>query len=318
MITNPKPYILHGINIRDNDYGKAVILSHNQLNESREFMLKNNINGIEINYMFGGESEDLEYLKEFTFVKHLRIVNRNADLTGIKYLKQLETLELGVENNQYFDFTAFPNLRACYFTWSKQKESIFKCENLEHLGIEKYLNRDLALFHNLKKLTTLGIGNSKIQELKGIENLAGLKKLRLSYLNNISNLKGVEHLTYLETLELYGLRKLNSIDNIANLDSIKMLSIDKCNAINELTSLENLRHLKKLVLNNMGDLKTLNSIENLHELEELFFIENTNILDGNLNPIKMLQKYSLVKFSFKNRKHYNLKREELGWPQCLS
>lgn len=309
MIVNTKPYNFKGYLIRENDYGKALILSDIDVDKSAIFIEQENIKGIEINYSLGYSNKNLQILSLFPSVKHIRIVNHTMDLSGLFFLKRLETLELGVENSQPIDFSLFPKLKECFFSWRKGSESIFKSTNLLKLGISKFPYENLNKISELSNLISLRISSNKLKSLHTTKELVNLKELKLSFVSNLINLNGIESFKGLDDLELYNIKKLDDLSKMKFLMNLKFLNIENCKKIFDIKELKFLSHLEVLYLNNCGDIKSLTPLKNLVKLKKLHFIENTKIIDGDLN---LLKNKSFDSLFFQDRRHYSHKKDELN------
>ncbi len=309
MITNSKTLEYKTFLFRENDYGRALILDEKRINESVDFIKKHNILGLEINYTLGYSSKSLSCLSLFSEnIKHIRIVNHTVEVSGLYNLKNLITLELGDESKQSIDFSFFKFLKRCFFSWRKGSESIFECNKLTHLGIEKFPFSDLTKIEVFKELVYLGIGNSKIESLNTSIKLLSLKEISLSYLRGLDSLDGLSYFPNLNKLDLYNINSLINIKGVINCLELNFLSIEKCKLISDLSYLSTLKELKVLYLDNCGSIKSLKPLENLMKLDELHFIENTDILDGDL---QFLLNKRIKSLYFRDRRHYSHKRKEL-------
>lgn len=308
MIQNITPYEYKGFLIRDNDYGKALILDSKNVGRSANFVKKERIEGLEINYSLGYTDSGLECLSMFDTVKHIRIVNHKINIEGLYYLKELETLELGDESNQEVDFTQFPSLRQCFFSWRRRSESVFQCSRLEKLGIEGYPYESLDSISNLTKLVYLGIGNARnLITLKGIEKFINLNEMSLSSLPKMTGL-GLELNSAIEKIELFDMKELTDLGNLSRLTRLKTLSIERCKKVFTIEALTNIRELEVLHLDNCGEIESLKPIDGLNRLKVLHFIESTNIVDGDLT---VLRNKNIKSLYFQDRRHYTDKRKEL-------
>ncbi len=281
---------INGFNIRMTEFGPALIIDPNHIMESKEFMVDNNIKGLEINVSINFDTNDLRFLKHFDFITHLNIIHyRINDLSPLYYLKNIVSLAIQAHYTCSIDFSHFPKLMHCFLEWEKGAESIFKCVTLKTLYINSYKGKNADKFAMLTNLESLKIGNSPIENIEGLRYLSKLKELGLYYLRKLTSLKGIENLVNLEVLDLYACRKITSLKEI-----------------------EKLRNLKKLLFNNMGEIDSIKVLEKLPNLEWVLFYESTNILDGNLTPLTKLPK--LTKLAFQNRRHYTHKCED--FPAC--
>ncbi len=152
-----------------------------------------------------------------------------------------------------------------------------------------------AIFGKLTKLNRLGILNSPLRDLLGLEPLRELKRMRLNNMSRLNSLCGIDNLVDLEELNLSGCRKIKSIEELR-----------RCS------------HLKRLFLDNNGEIESLRPLESLAALEVITFVGTTKIVDGDLSPLKRLG--NLAGIAFQNRRHYTHKREEFGWAyhNCLA
>ena len=165
-------------------------------------------------------------------------------------------------------------------------------------GIEKFKNlRDLELRCNIsnvepiKELSNLEdlnlIGNS---ELKNIEQLQGLKKLKELYIcgTKVDDFEQIKELTNLERLSIGGLyndnhlelKNMNILSDFQNLISLNIDGVDKIN-IEPLKNLTNLTDLDIM----FTDLSNIDDLSNLTNLTYLNLFDN-NI--SNIEPLKNL------------------------------
>lgn len=264
---------------------KYLVIQANQIEESKKFMLKNHITGLEINISLGYPNLSVEFLKNFIFITMLNVIDQPLQNTDeINLLRDLKELSLDSYFYTPIDFDNFPNLETCNIHWTPNAINLFKRHNLKTLSITSYKGKSSKDFSLLHRLENLSIINSPIEE---ISDLAILKNLRY--------------------LDLTLLRKLSSLHGIENLTKLEFLTVDNCHKINSIEEISNLVNLKELSISNDGKIETVKPIEKLKNLESIFFIEDTNILDGDLSPIEKLAK--LKKVLFMNRKHYSHKRD---------
>lgn len=281
---------VNGFKIRMTEFGPSLIIDPNHVMESKEFMVKNNIKGLEINVSVNFDTNDLSFLEHFDFITHLNIIHyRIDDMSPLYHLKNLLSLAVQGHYTSPIDFSRFPKLIHCFLEWTKGADSIFECVTLKKLYINSYKGKNADKFTKLINLESLKIGNSPIENIEGLRSLGKLRELGLYYLRKLQSLKGIEELTNLEVLDLYTCRKISSLKEI-----------------------ENLKNLRKLLFNNMGEIESIKVLENLPNLEWVLFYESTNILDGDLTPLTKLPKLS--RLAFQNRRHYTHKCED--FPAC--
>lgn len=308
MITNITPLNYKGFLIRENDYGNSLILEDSKINESIEFVNNESLEALEINSALGYNKKDLDILNLFPSIKHIRIGNHTININGLSFLKKLETLYLGEESNQKFDFTVFKNLKRCSFGWRKNADSIFEIKNLNWLSIAKFPYTSLEKVSVFKDLTYLGIGNCKLEKLSCSLELPKLNTLKIRSLPLITSLDGINSYPNVNDFEIYNLKNLSNLNSIKSLVKIKKLEFENCKKLGNINQISHLYNLETLYINNCENIESLKPINDLKKLKEFLFIESTNIVDGNLNPIK--NKLFEV-LSFQERKHYSHKKVDL-------
>ncbi|HLO45417.1 MAG TPA: hypothetical protein VK175_13860 [Leadbetterella sp.] len=161
-------------------------------------------------------------------------------------------------------------------------------ENSEY-GIVWHLKEKLNSFDNLpenEKLLYLELNCGIFKNFDGIEKFKNIKRLELHYCVKLEN--------------DFGLSRLK--------DSIEFLHINGSKKFKFTNELLQLKKLRVLCLNSCGSIDNLHFLKKFPNLIEFRFV-NTNILDGNLNPI--LEHSTLRSVGFLNKKHYNYKDQKL-------
>lgn len=266
---------------------KAIIIGLWQ-DSYLNLIIEKDVKELELNNGKGWRGENIDFLKLLPKLKSLIIIDFSIkSIEPIHFLSGLLKLQLSTYTKTPVNFNAFPNLINCGFEWIKGSDSLFECNKLVQLGLNRYdknSSKPFSNFHHLEKLTLL---NSNIENLEGLSQLKNVKYL------SISNLK-----------------KVTSVQGLQNLQELEELEIQRCKGISELSELFKLTQLKRLLLIDLGDVLSLKGVENLTDLKEFLFYESTNIIDGDLLPVTKLK--SLKKISYQNRKHYSHKREDFG------
>jgi hypothetical protein len=273
-------------NIVETEFGQAVYVTSDTIKDDMLFLIKNNIKGVIITNDNGYILDNVDFFKEYDFIEIVIVsAYKEIDYSGIHYLINLKILILNIlsKENQYIDFSKFPNLIDCRFNWRAKAISLFDCTSLEYLNITKYKGTDLDKFEKLVNLKTLCIGQSAIETLNGITKLTSLVKL-----------------------DLFNNRKLSSFNGISVLKHLKEFSIDSCKGLSEINEISQLENLEKLKINNCGDIESVKPIVGLKNLKEFYFQDSTNVVDGDISPC-----IGLSKTSFQDRKHYNYKYQEI-------
>lgn len=272
--------------IENGTYGKKLVLKTQWNCKISNFMKRNNIHELELNYSRGWKVENISFLQEVPFLKVLIFIsNQINDISKIHELYSLKKISLNEYSKNEVDFSQFPELEDCYLEWRPKAKSIFNSKSLKNIYIQNYKSKNIDDFSELRQLEELTIGNSPIDDLSGLKKLTNLRKLCLYLFRKLACLTGIEYLNNLSELEINNSKKFFEINEIGEL-------------IN----------LKKLQLCTDGKIKSLKPLAKLEKLESFFFYEDTNIEDGDLTVLWEMD--NLQNISFQNRKHYSHTREE--------
>jgi Leucine-rich repeat (LRR) protein len=276
------------IDFEQGQFGTKAIIKVQWHDSLLELLLKKDIRELELNIGKGWRGKSIEFLKELSHLQSLRILDNPLKLIQpIHYLHELVDLHLETYSDIPVDFSSFPYLTDCFFEWIKGSDSLFDCRGLNRLGINNYKKKSSEPLANLVNLEKLSLLNSDVENLDGIVKLINLTYLRLA-----------------------NLRSLTSLNGIQNLRNLTELEIQRCKGIHSVSDIFELAKLQRLLLLDVGGIESIRGIENLMELREFFFYESTNVLDGDLTPIRKLK--NLSKISFQNRRHYTHRREDFG------
>lgn len=177
-------------------------------------------------------------------------------------------------------------------------EKDFK-ENTIAASNNTFENSEYAILWHLKE---------KLNSFGALSESDKLLYLELNWAN-IKNFSGIEKFRNLKRLELHYCVKLENDQGLSELrDSLEFLHINSSKKFKFYNELLELKKLKVLCLNNCGPIESLDFLNDLPSLIDFRFV-NTNILDGNLNPI--LDHPTIRTVGFLNKRHYNFKDERL-------
>lgn len=287
--------IINGIKVVYNHNTNKVIvsLSDSKVSEIKDFLKqKENKDAIlliapttlhEV-YGYTLDINTLDILKEFDLknilITDVRDINDISGLYTQKNLKILDTWQCEID----LDFSYFSNLEELHFYWSQKDKNLFLCTSLKRIRIWKYKSKNNTLneFSSLINLEELGVIQSNIVNISGIEKLQRLKKIELSY-----NLK----------LEI-DFKELGF-----TLPNIEDLEINTCKKVG-LDFIKVFPNVKKLRLVKFQDIEQLKPIlDGLPMLEEIF-VGETNILESD-NTYYTNYK-NIRRFFFAGKKHHKL------------
>jgi hypothetical protein len=308
------PIIINGYLFRKDDFWDSLVLRDKDfdgihLRESVvDFMKKSNIKEIELNDSFWSGVMDLDFLKKIPWIESIRIIKYG----GINYqsLKLLKNLKKVVNNysGEPIEFSSFEKLKSADILWAKGRESLLECKSLESLVLHRYKGKNLQDLRNLQNLKHIDITSSSIETIDGIDHLKNLETIEIYYNSKLLDLSLLSKCKTLKKIKLSNLSKVTNLNFLSSCKNLEFITVTECKNIIENESLFKCESLKVIGYYNSGSIATINGIEHLKYLER-FNIGNTNIEDDNLEPLLRLE--NLTTISFKDKKHYNLRLEEV-------
>ena len=273
------------IDFENGQWGKKATIRTPWNSLMLSVLLSSNIRELELNWGKGWKGE-VEFLRRLPDLRSLTLIDRVLDhIEPVHVLHRLLDLKLLTYSDSPVDFDSFPELQTLDFEWIKGSNSLFNRESLRSLSVNSYKGKSSAPFGKLTRLDSLWIANSPIKDLTGLSPLQDLSYLSLKNLRSLASLDGIEELRNLKVLEMHACPKIDVVTKIFELDK-----------------------LERLLLLAMGRIESIRGIENLTDLKSFLFYGSTDIVDGDLSPIKRLPKLSDIHFA--NRKHYSHKFEE--------
>lgn len=259
-------------------------------------------------------NEYINYINEKKIEKALIILDNLEILKFCPSLKYLE-IYLSDQTLEDFDFSPLYNLPEVKYLLCSNEYGMFfdkqikidysKVKGLLKLNVD--VNKGTLNYNKIPTLRTLDIRHYKNNK-KDLSDLFISEKLEnLSITqSNIKSLKGIEKAEGLKTLHLYYNRSLDDISDLKKVKkTLKTLVIQSCGKIKDFSVLKELEYLEKLTIWGSNSIENLKFINNIKDLKLFDF--DINVIDGDLTPCKNV---SCVR-SLINRRHYNLKDEDL-------
>lgn len=238
-----------------------------------------NIESIIISTFRNNYQINLENLKYISFIKELSIDSGSYINTNSLYLlEKLETLWINNDNyGEKIDLKNLKNLKKLIVSTSCiNLNGLFELPNLITLKLQRFNEIDLTKFNMMNSLTSLELVQSKVKSLNGIEKMKNLKYLTLFYSSQLLSIQKISSLKKLEYLEIRNCKKIENYKYLGKLNNLKRLSIYDCSALNDLSFIN---HQKKL---------------------EFVGLINTNVLDGNIEPLIKIKNHG-----YTNKKNFN-------------
>lgn len=244
---------------------------------------------------------------------HTGPIMRISDYTPIEMLTGLESLIIE-DDTEYetlidIDFSKLRQLRTVYLRFPKENVSLYDCVNIEKLTTRFY-GKDFSIMKNLKNLQYLVAYTGALQSFDGIEVFERLKILDLQTTDKLESISHIGGLHNLKEFALRGALKLASFDGLQNCQSLNEITLEKCRIPDDTDQLSKLKSLEKLTMDDCKKVKSLSFVKTLKNLKYLSFDGSTEIMDGDLVFLKELNKRG-VEIYFNDRKHYNIRLEEM-------
>src|ERR1043165_7182478 len=132
-------------------------------------MQAQDVRELEINYARGFSHQDVEFLRDLTFLESLVLITYHiSDISPIHSLTKLRAIDIGSRGERTpIDFTYFERLEDCGVEWRAGSQSLFGCTTLRRLWLNKYPGKGTDPFRSLVNLEELYIASSPVESLPG-------------------------------------------------------------------------------------------------------------------------------------------------------
>jgi hypothetical protein len=265
------------------DGSKTLLFDTDRTVESCDYFIRTGLKRISI-YPGIYKANDLKPL--ISLENHLEgiLLDGKIDYSYLDKFKQLRFLSIQDNRKDIVDLNNFTQLETLCANISNRLIGLETCQNLKVLFANNYKSQtnDLLALPRIGTLEYLGLFQSTITDLRGIDNFMNLNRIHL-----------------------YGLSKLLSIKELKKVSqNLLDLEFDKCKKITDYETLADLVNLHKIIISKSGQMKSLQFVKSLKKLKFISFWD-TNVLDGNINYCK-----GIDYVGFDNKRHYNCKVEE--------
>lgn len=274
--------VIEGFKIYDSPQRKSLIIESDRIKEGMQFFKKSNLDGIAITSSFG--LNDLSFVKDYPFIKHLSISEGAFNIKDIYSLENLTSLIISGKKHR-IDYGYFPKLKELIADWSPYYSNLDKCLYLERLSFYEYApsSKNLEGIAGIKWLKLLTITQSLLYSLKGLESFTQLEKIELNYCSKLNELCCLE----------------------SSSETLTELILDHCKAIKNHDYIMGFENINILAYNNCGNIPSIKFIEKMPSLKDFRFV-GTDVTDGDMSPCIGL-KYA----GFFNKKHYSHTSEQI-------
>jgi Leucine-rich repeat (LRR) protein len=212
--------------------------------------------------------EDLEFLREFDFIKYLALTTELQDFNFLNSLIHLKWLSLGQNSPKIeINFSKNKGLEYLQLEWKKNKIiGLEHCKNLKKMIIWSFNVSSLAPLKGLNNLEELEIKTGSMKTLDGIAEYPNLKKLNLGNCNYLTSIKAINSLKNLEELWLHACSKVADYESLLEFPNLKFVWIKGAKKVSTI------RFLKKST-----------------KLNFLSIGYNTEILDKDLSFLNLIR-----------------------------
>lgn len=232
---------------------------------------------------------DLGFLADFPNLRYLEVVDQpgvnTRFLDGLSNLRglHLETPGTGT------DFSCFPELEVFVGDWHSDNRNLQSCQELRQLRVWQFKpsSQDLRDLAHTTRLEWLGLTQTGITSLAGLETLEDLRYLDIAYAPK------------LESLDTFGQRPLE----------LREVSFSKARKIRSYAPLATLPRLRRLRISGCAPMPDLNWTHGMDYLDFFSFVE-TNVENGDLSPLLQLPRLRYA--GTMDKKHYNFKCDALN------
>lgn len=271
-------------------YGPRMVATGPWTEAAAEFATAQGICELELNYAKGWTGPDISFLESMPHLVALDVAHLQLkDVTPVNGLPLLRYLGIHTYCKSELKFSNWPDMEEVALDeWRPKAASLFRHPGIRRVFLSKWSQgEDLSSFAEMRQLQKLQIySSSRLRSLGGVEQLGQLRHLEIAGATRLASLQGLQALTDLQYLELHTCRRVADIGPIAHLQK-----------------------LKDLLLCNCGGIESFRPLLGLKSLESVIFYESTDVLDGDLSPLRELP--NLRSVAFMERAHYSLGRADL-------
>ena len=272
--------------ITEETFGPKLTLRGAWTKELAILAVSRNVRHLDIQLLADPLEIGLGFLADIPRLKRLDVLDATVkNIAGIHLLSELRYIDMSDYSKEPIDFTKFPLLTVACMEYSRGRESVGKCPNLEVLRVQHFSEKNLAVLNDLNTIRELWFSQGSLGDISLIRKFSQVQSVSFMLLRNLRDLSPLSSLQSLEKLDLRYSKNFSNIEALAGMKSLKRLDIGNC-----------------------GDIESLLPLESCTNLEALFFAD-TNILDGDMSIL--LRMPNLKTVVFLNKRHYSVRREDI-------
>lgn len=227
------------------------------------------------------------------FLEEVKLKNLDVLLPIAKYISELSVEDCSIENMN--SLKHFDNLKKLNLSLNPMSESDFEnlkfLENLKELDLRITDLKDTSPLGGLTNLEVLNVSfNHELYEVKGLDNLPFLKRLKLQF----HEIDSIEKISVNKNIQFLNLRagSLNKISGLERFPNLIELELDS-NSITEIQGVNHLKELKRLNLSTAW----INKIEGLDQLMNLEILDLSNQKIEKIEGLESLLKLKQLNLS---------------------
>lgn len=161
-------------------------------------------------------------------IRNLHVVGSTIGSRGLEKLVKLRSLHLDAPLAPAPDLSKLTDLETGWIFWDKgYPQSFFSLPRLKALTLLDYDRKDCVEVGKSGSLERLDLRDGKLETLAGIEGVATLKVLHLSYLKKLKDLTAIRGLKQLEEVRIEGCSALSSLMVIGEVSSLKRVHVER-------------------------------------------------------------------------------------------
>jgi protein phosphatase 1 regulatory subunit 7 len=264
------------------DGKRSIIVNSACIDECMRVYTDHALDGVAITIAHDYKLANVDFLEHYPEITSLSISQGIEDISAIHNLGNLKWL-IASGRNRKIDFSFFPFMEDLRIEWSSKLVNLKSCTKLEGLFLRNY--------------------NPKVNDASNIKDIAWIRRLGVVQ-STIQSLNGLEEMDRLEEVEIDYCSKLTDIGFFTqSKNTLISLLFGNCKAIINYQDVACLSNLKTLAFNDCGRMESIGFIKDMRSLKSFRFV-NTDVLDGDMNPC-----IGLEYVAFSNKKHFSHKLE---------
>jgi internalin A len=209
-------------------------------------------------YVYGRVWRDLDFLRHFQGLKRFHLALYEVDdIGGFVHVPGLTELTFG-ETRKKFSLrfvAALPHLKLLFLVGHKTDlPYIRELAGLEHLGLRGITLPDLSLLRSFARLRKVQLFFGGTRNLADLAQLPGLEDLSLMRITKLSDLGILADLAGLKRLQLDWMRNVTSLPSLHRLGRLEDVALDTMKGLADLKPIAAAPALRRLVVADMPQL----------------------------------------------------------------